>query len=127
MLLHDLGKIFELGYERSFYYTDDGQLLGHITMVVSMVDRKCAELDNFPHKLKVLVQHMLLSHHGRYEFGSPKLPMFPEALALSYIDDLDSKLESMRAGLAEMVPEATWSRFNPALDRMVLCKESLSG
>ena len=124
VLLHDLGKIFELGYERSFYYTDDGQLLGHITMVVSMVDRKCAELDNFPHKLKVLVQHMLLSHHGRYEFGSPKLPMFPEALALSYIDDLDSKLESMRAGLAEMVPEATWSRFNPALDRMVLCKES---
>ncbi len=68
VLLHDLGKIFELGYERSFYYTDDGQLLGHITMVVSMVDRKCEQLENFPPKLKVLVQHMLLSHHGRYEF-----------------------------------------------------------
>ncbi len=124
VLLHDLGKIFELGYERSFYYTDEGQLLGHITMVVSMVDRKCEQLENFPPKLKVLVQHMLLSHHGRYEFGSPKLPMFPEALALSYIDDLDSKLESMRAGLSEMIPEATWSRFNPALERMVLRKES---
>ncbi len=124
VLLHDIGKIYELGYERSFFYTDEGQLLGHIAMAVSMVDRKCEELGDFPPKLKALVQHMLLSHHGKYEFGSPKLPMFPEALALHYIDDLDSKLESMRASIAETAPETVWSRFNPSLERMVLSKEA---
>lgn len=123
VLLHDLGKIYELGYQRAFFYTDDGQLLGHISMVVSMVDRKCEELDDFPEKLKVLVQHMLLSHHGKLEFGSPKQPLFPEALALHYIDDLDSKLECMRASIAE-TPEAAWSSFNPALGRAVLNKEA---
>ena len=124
VLLHDIGKIYELGYERSFSYTDEGQLLGHIAMAVSMIDRKCAELGDFPPKLKTLVQHMLLSHHGKYEFGAPKLPMFPEALALHYLDDLDSKLESMRAGIAETAPEAVWSRFNPALERAALDKEA---
>ena len=123
VLLHDLGKIYELGYERAFYYTDDGQLLGHISMVVAMVDRKCEELGDFPPKLKILVQHMLLSHHGRLEFGSPKQPMFPEALALHYLDDLDSKLECMRASIAE-TPEAAWSSFNSALGRAVLNKEA---
>ena len=123
VLLHDLGKIYELGYERAFYYTDDGQLLGHISMVVAMVDRKCEELGGFPPKLKILVQHMLLSHHGRLEFGSPKQPMFPEALALHYLDDLDSKLECMRASIAE-TPEAAWSSFNSALGRAVLNKEA---
>ena len=123
VLLHDLGKIYELGYERAFYYTDDGQLLGHISMVVAMVDCKCEELGDFPPKLKTLVKHMLLSHHGRLEFGSPKQPMFPEALALHYLDDLDSKLECMRASIAE-TPEAAWSRFNSALGRAVLNKDA---
>ncbi len=124
VLLHDIGKIYELGYERSFFYTDDGQLLGHIAMAVSMVDRKCEELKDFPQKLKVLIQHMLLSHHGKYEFGALKLPMFPEALALHYIDDLDSKLESMRASIAETIPEAVWSSFNPSLERTALSREA---
>lgn len=123
VLLHDLGKIYELGYERAFYYTDDGQLLGHISMVVAIVDRKCEELGDFPPKLKTLVKHILLSHHGRLEFGSPKQPMFPEALALHYLDDLDSKLECMRASIAE-TPEAAWSSFNSALGRAVLNKEA---
>ena len=124
VLLHDIGKIYELGYQRSFFYTDEGQLLGHIAMAVSMVDRKCAELNDFPPKLKALIQHMLLSHHGKYEFGSPKLPMFPEAMALHYLDDLDSKLESMRASIAETAPETAWSGFNPSLQRAVLGKEA---
>jgi 3'-5' exoribonuclease len=124
VVLHDLGKIDELHYKRSFGYTDEGQLLGHMVIVLRMVDRKCAEMPDFPPRLKTLVEHLILSHHGHYEYGSPKLPMFPEALLLHYIDDLDSKLESMRAGLAKMIPEATWSRFNPALDRTVLRKES---
>lgn len=124
VVLHDLGKVEELTYGRSFGYGDDGQLLGHITIVLQWIDRKCRELPNFPPKLRRLVEHMVLSHHGRYEFGSPKLPMFPEALALSYIDDLDSKLESMRATVAaEGLVDSYWTRYNPSLERTLLNKE----
>ncbi len=121
VVLHDICKLDELTYERSFGYSSDGQLLGHISMGLQLIERKCLGLPEFPPRLKRLVEHMVLSHHGRYEFGSPKLPMFPEALALSYIDDLDSKLESMRASLeAETSFGQEWTRFNPALDRPVL-------
>jgi 3'-5' exoribonuclease len=121
VMLHDIGKIDELTYDRSFGYSSEGQLLGHITMCVQMIERKCAQLPDFPPRLKSLVEHMVLSHHGRYEFGSPKLPSFPEALALSYIDDLDSKLESMRAAMdAELCSESDWTRYNPSLERSVL-------
>ena len=121
VVLHDIGKIDELTYERSFGYSSEGQLLGHITICIQMIERKCAQLPDFPPRLKSLVEHMVLSHHGRYEFGSPKLPCFPEALALSYIDDLDSKLESMRAAMdAEFGTDSEWTRYNPSLERMVL-------
>ena len=124
VVLHDLGKIHELTYNRTFGYGDEGQLLGHIVIVLRMLDRKCAEITDFPPKLKMLVEHMILSHHGHYEFGSPKLPMFPEALLLHYIDDLDSKLESMRASVAaETIGERSWTRYNPSLERMLLKKE----
>ena len=124
VVLHDLGKIYELTYERSFGYGDEGQLLGHIVMVLRMLDRKCSDLDDFPPKLKMLVEHLILSHHGKYEFGSPKLPMFPEALLLHYIDDLDSKLESMRASVAsEASGGELWTRYNPSLERRLLNKE----
>ena len=121
VVLHDLGKLDELTYERSFGYSDEGQLLGHITMCVREIDRKCAALPGFPPRLKMLVEHLVLSHHGRYEFGSPKLPMFPEALALAYLDDLDSKLESMRAAIdTEQAGDSAWTRYAPALERSVL-------
>ena len=120
VVLHDIGKIDELTYDRSFAYSSDGQLLGHITMCIQMVERKCAQFPDFPPRLKSLVEHMVLSHHGRYEFGSPKLPCFPEALALSYIDDLDSKLESMRAAMDAELGTAEWTRYNPSLERTVL-------
>ncbi len=121
VVLHDIGKIDELTYERAFGYSSEGQMLGHITMCIQMIERKCAALPDFPPRLKALVEHMVLSHHGRYEFGSPKLPSFPEALALSYIDDLDSKLESMRAAMdAELATDSEWTRYNPSLERTVL-------
>ncbi len=124
VILHDLGKTEELTYGRSFGYSDGGQLLGHITIMLQWIDRKCAGLPDFPPRLRSLVEHMVLSHHGRYEFGSPKLPMFPEALALSYIDDLDSKLESMRATVAaEGLLESHWTRYNPSLERTLLNKQ----
>ena len=124
VVLHDLGKIYELRYERTFQYTDEGQLLGHIPIVLRMLDRKCAELPAFPPKLKTLVEHLILSHHGKYEFGSPKLPSFPEALLLHYLDDVDSKLESMRASIsAYRVEENGWTPYNPSLERSLLDKE----
>ena len=124
VVLHDLGKIRELTYKRTFGYGDEGQLLGHIVIVLRMLDRKCAEVGDFPPKLKMLVEHMILSHHGQYAFGSPKLPMFPEALLLHYIDDLDSKLESMRASVAaDTIGDPNWTRYNPSLERMLLKKD----
>ncbi len=123
-VLHDLGKIFELEYHRSFGYTTEGQLLGHMAIVMDMLNAKAALVPGFPPKLKILIQHMILSHHGHYEFGSPKLPMFPEALLLHYLDDLDSKLESMRASVAgDANLEGDWTSFNPALERPLLKKE----
>jgi 3'-5' exoribonuclease len=124
VILHDMGKIEELSYQRAFGYTNEGQLLGHIIIVLRMLDQKCRQLPDFPQRWKMLVEHMILSHHGKYEFGSPKLPMFPEALMLNYIDDLDSKLESMRASLAEESHgRAEWTAYNPSLERMLLQKE----
>lgn len=121
VVLHDIGKIDELTYGRSFGYSGEGQLIGHIPIALQMIERKTAAIEGFPPRLKQLIDHMVLSHHGRYEFGSPKLPMFPEALALSYIDDLDSKLESMRASLdSDPAEDPAWTRFNPALERPIL-------
>jgi 3'-5' exoribonuclease len=124
VVLHDLGKIDELTYHRTFGYSDEGQLLGHIVMVLRMLDRKCAELPDFPPKLKTLIEHMILSHHGQYAFGSPKLPSFPEALLLHYIDDLDSKLENMRATeAADTMGDDNWTRFSPSLERRLFRKD----
>jgi 3'-5' exoribonuclease len=97
VVLHDIGKIYELNYERGFSYSDDGQLLGHMTIALRMVADKLRGLPDFPPPLRTLVEHMILSHHGQLEFGSPKLPQFPEALLLHYLDDVDSKMECMRA------------------------------
>ena len=119
--LHDIGKIHELNYSRSFGYTTDGQLLGHMIIELEMLHEKIAHVPGFPPQLKSLVEHLIISHHGQYEFGSPKLPMFPEALLLHYMDDLDSKMESMRASFArEAENESPWTSYNPSLGRPLL-------
>ena len=123
-VLHDLGKIWELDYRRSFGYSTAGQLIGHMNIMTGLLQSKAAALPGFPPRLKVLVEHMILSHHGRLEFGSPKLPMFPEALVFHYLDDLDSKVESMRATLAsDPNIEGCWTGFNASLERPLLRKE----
>jgi 3'-5' exoribonuclease len=96
-VLHDIGKLQELVWQKSFDYTMQGQLLGHITIGYGMIERKLATLPDFPPRLRVLVQHMVLSHHGRYEYGSPKLPMIPEAILLHYLDDMDAKMQTVRS------------------------------
>lgn len=95
LLLHDLGKIEELNFTRGFTYSTRGNLIGHISMGVEMVRDKVREIPDFPPELWDRLQHIILSHHGKLEFGSPKEPMFMEALAVNYLDDLDSKLEAM--------------------------------
>lgn len=95
-VLHDIGKLRELSWERGFSYTTEGQLIGHITIGLRMLEEKVRGLPDFPERLRLLVEHMILSHHGRYEFGSPKLPMTPEAMLLSALDDLEAKFEAMR-------------------------------
>ncbi|HEX6466746.1 MAG TPA: HD domain-containing protein, partial [Terriglobales bacterium] len=119
--LHDIGKIYELSYSRSFSYTTRGQLLGHMIIELEMLHRKVALVPGFPDELKVLIEHLIISHHGEYEFGSPKLPMFPEALMLHYLDDLDSKMESMRAHFErEAGMDSEWTSYNPSLGRTLL-------
>jgi 3'-5' exoribonuclease len=95
VILHDIGKIRELEWETGFDYTVEGVLLGHIQMGVDLVEKAIAGLPGFPDRLRTLVLHMILSHHGRLEFGSPKLPMIPEALVLNFLDDLDAKMQAM--------------------------------
>jgi 3'-5' exoribonuclease len=96
-ILHDVGKLEELTWGTSFDYTLEGQLVGHITMGISMIQRKLATLPNFPPRLRLLIEHMVLSHHGKLEFGSPKLPMIPEAILLNFLDDMDAKMQLMRS------------------------------
>jgi 3'-5' exoribonuclease len=95
-ILHDIGKVKELTWGTSFSYSLEGQLIGHISIAQGMLREKVKTLPDFPEKLRILVEHMILSHHGKYEFGSPKLPMTPEALLLSALDDLEAKMQAMR-------------------------------
>jgi 3'-5' exoribonuclease len=105
VILHDIGKVRELSWEIGFEYTVEGSLLGHIQMGVALAEKTMDGLPDFPSKLKTLVLHMILSHHGKLEFGSPKLPMIPEALALSFIDDLDAKMQAVQGEFDKCVRE----------------------
>ena len=95
VILHDIGKVRELSWAVGFEYTLEGMLLGHIQIGAALAERTMDSLPDFPPKLKTLVLHMILSHHGKLEFGSPKLPMIPEALMLNFIDDLDAKMQAV--------------------------------
>lgn len=123
VILHDIGKIRELSYARGFQYTTEGQLLGHITIGVQMVLEKLRQVPDFPAPVRDLLLHMILSHHGEMEFGSPKVPVFAEALLLHHLDNLDSKMECAR-GLVERdrLVEGVWTGYSSALDRTLLKK-----
>jgi 3'-5' exoribonuclease len=119
-ILHDVGKLEELCYERAIGYTTPGQLLGHIVMELETVTRAIDKIPGFPAPLKTVVQHVLISHHGQYEFGSPKLPMIREAMVFHYLDDLDSKLAAVRVALATPSGDDEWSGYSSALGRKFL-------
>jgi 3'-5' exoribonuclease len=119
-ILHDVGKLDELCYERVIGYTTEGQLLGHIVMEMETVTNAMNKIEGFPPALKTVVQHLLISHHGQYDFGSPKLPMIREALVFHYMDDLDSKLAAVRSALAAESGDELWSAYSGALQRKFL-------
>jgi 3'-5' exoribonuclease len=123
IVLHDVGKIHELSYDRSFGYSSEGQLLGHIVIGLRIIGEKVHALPDFPPRLRTLVEHLLISHHGELEFGSPKLPMFAEALLLHHIDNIDSKMDCIRTSLhKDRQQQGCWTGYNPALERPILKK-----
>lgn len=123
IFLHDLGKVRELSYDTTFQYTDEGQLLGHLVMGVEMLTEKIRELEAdgeeaFPTETALRLKHMLLSHHGTYEFGSPKLPMTPEAIALHHLDNLDAKTNEFQSLLeADANNASNWTPYQPNMQR----------
>lgn len=118
VVLHDIGKIEEFQYERSFAYTDAGELLGHLYIGARMIEERAADIAEMtPEKVKTLT-HLILSHHGEYEYQSPKLPMTAEALAVHHLDNLDAKINAFRAAmLRDRDPESRWTEWNKMFER----------
>lgn len=122
LFLHDLGKTAELGFSTNFEYTDEGQLLGHITICVNWIEQKAAKVAEamgqpFPDKLKWALQHIVLSHHGKTEFGSPKVPALPEAYAVHYLDNLDAKLDmSLNVIDTDNDKSREWTNYHRGLE-----------
>jgi 3'-5' exoribonuclease len=124
VILHDIGKTRELDYSRVFQYSTEGQLLGHIVIGFQMLQEKLRLVPDFPLKTRLLLEHLLISHHGEIEFGSPRTPAFPEALLLHLLDNLDAKMATM-AAMLEKDPqmEGEWTSYNSVLDRSALKKD----
>ena len=112
-ILHDLGKVDELSYHRSFDYSDEGRLLGHIILGIERLEDKIRQLPDFPKDLSTLLKHLLLSHHGQYIWGSPKRPMTLEAVMLHYLDDMDAKMNGIQQFIKKQVPDGSrWSTYH---------------
>ncbi|MBM4298168.1 MAG: HD domain-containing protein, partial [Deltaproteobacteria bacterium] len=114
--LHDIGKVYEFTFDRALDYTDAGQLLGHLVMEVELVSKKIEMTPDFPAELALLVKHLMVSHHGAYEFGSPKLPQTLEAVILHSLDDLDGKIQAIQ-NMPEKEPGSKWTAFHRAYGR----------
>jgi len=117
-LLHDVGKVREMKFSRSFDYSDEGKLIGHITIGVEMIHERVCQLPGFPTELAMQLKHLILSHHGQYEYGSPKRPKTVEATVLSYLDDLDSKINGIRTHIKkEGEMQGNWTAYHRLYDR----------
>ncbi|HEX3315800.1 MAG TPA: HD domain-containing protein [Gemmataceae bacterium] len=123
VFLHDIGKVRELSYQNVFGYTDEGQLLGHLNIGVEILDEKIRQVpeltgEPFPRELTLRLKHLILSHHGTHEHGSPRLPMTPEAVALHLIDNLDAKVHSVVREIREdRQGTGSWTPYNPSTQR----------
>jgi 3'-5' exoribonuclease len=118
--LHDIGKIKEYKFHAHIDYTDEGRLLGHLILGVAMLEEKLKEIEDFPEELALKLKHLILSHHGQYEFGSPKRPKFLEAFALHLIDDLDAKINGLGRFMEKDRKEGSWTEFNRMFERFLM-------
>jgi len=116
-VLHDIGKVHELSYDIAFDYTDEGRLVGHIVMGTQMVEERIAQIKGFPKELAMLMKHLMISHHGQYEWGSPKRPKTLEATILYYLDDLDAKVSGIKEFMDKGEEGAKWTDFHRIFDR----------
>jgi 3'-5' exoribonuclease len=124
-IFHDIGKIWELEVDSGILYSDKGKLLGHMIMAVELVEKKASRILGFPEQTKDLLKHIILSHHGKLEYGSPKLPMFLEAVIVAAIDDLDSKINTISGFVKaerQAAPGESWSKFNQLFERCFYLK-----
>ena len=119
VFLHDIGKTDELAYDMAFSYTDSGQLIGHIAKSILMINEKAAALRaggvQIDQEILDMLGHIILSHHGAYEFGSPKLPATPEAFLVNCIDDLDAKVSQVTEAINTEVSDSNWTEWKHAL------------
>jgi 3'-5' exoribonuclease len=121
--LHDIGKVRELSVRKSIEYTTEGRLIGHISLGYEMLVEKIATIPGFPAELTMLLKHIMLSHHGEYEFGSPKRPKIQEAVVIHYLDDLSAKINNFQSTLQkENIIEGGWTGFNKMHDRYLYRK-----
>lgn len=120
-IFHDIGKVWELSWEQGIGYTDRGRLIGHMEMACELIDRKSSRILGFDNELRDVCKHIVLSHHGKLEYGSPKRPKFLEALIVAMVDDLDSKMSTVKT-LIENERGGTdhWSRYSELFDRYFL-------
>ncbi len=118
-ILHDLCKIYELSEGQVVEYTDEGKLVGHLVKGLEIVDLYAAKIQNFPNSVKIHIKHILLSHHGEYEYGSPKTPSTSEAFLVHLIDMMDSKMSSLEQVKKSDSSVTHWSGFVKHLDRIV--------
>lgn len=119
-IFHDIGKIYELTYERAFDYSDKGKLLGHIVIGVELIEENIKSLPDFPAELAMLLKHMILSHHGQYEYGSPKRPKTVEAIILHFLEDMDSKVSSVQSLIKkEGETGSKWTSYHRLYDRYI--------
>lgn len=116
-ILHDIGKIDELSFELNTEYSDRGRLLGHIVLGILMVEERLKTFKEFPSELALRLRHLILSHHGEFDFGSPKRPKFLEAFALHLIDDMDAKMKGLGRLLKNDKQEGSWTAFNNLFQR----------
>lgn len=126
-ILHDIGKVHEFEYSSHIDYTSEGRLISHIVIGVQMIDEKLKQMQDIPQEQAVLLKHLVISHHGVREFGSPEVPKTIEAVLLNHIDEIDSKVKGIREFMASEDPGAVWTSYHKLLERQFYMGRQESG
>lgn len=123
-IFHDIGKLWELSYDNGISYTDRGRLVGHMQIACELIDKKASRILGFTPELRDICKHIILSHHGKLEYGSPKRPKFMEAMVIAMIDDFDSKVSTLKTLMDnERGSGEKWSRYSDLFDRYFLLED----